>query len=102
MSERGTFCSDYLCPRCAEHLRKTLPWTFYQSKLYSDRDGSVLPAVAGKIIGGFHREWHTGWETALPAMSAGLCRPAKVAVMPDGEDPAFITIHPSGVVDHDS
>lgn len=93
MSERGSWCSEYIyCGDCAEALGRLLRERdsgkyFSVHQIPSWQPGEQLPIFAGKI-GGLYggEELHLFEEGMVPEIAKVICHPVRFAVLAeDGE-----------------
>lgn len=104
MSERGSFCTEYIyCASCFEVAKDVLVSNEKYLKgvvIPSWENGKELPIVAGKIGGLSPGEELWGFEKDLgPEIAVRLCHPMRVAVLADNEDEEIFLLRPSGSVE---
>ncbi|HQR21882.1 MAG TPA: hypothetical protein PKV98_13495 [Burkholderiaceae bacterium] len=103
MSERGSFCTEYIyCPVCLSAAKfvllgreKYLCSTVLPSW---DGEGKYLPIIAGKI-GGLHggEEIDSFTGEFIPQLEGLICHPLRIAVLAEsGQE--ILTANPSGKI----
>jgi hypothetical protein len=97
MSERGSFCTEYIyCDRCFAAVKAILlqkekhlcsvviPSWVSPGEGFPDEE---LPIIAGKIGGLYSREEVTTFmEEYGDNIERAICHPVRIAVIPDDED----------------
>jgi len=104
MSERGSFCTEYIyCKECFQAIKKLFLREDYQCKYfkavvipsYEPQIIDELPIIAGKVGGGYSGEEIFVFEEMRYKIQIKLCHPLVIAVIPDStEKRKFIEFKP--------
>lgn len=101
MSERGSFCTQYIyCELCLDAVKAVLLTEEKGKYLCSVQipswpGGGLLPIVAGKIGGlGTGEELIDMEYEYIPAIEEKICHAVEIAVIPDSAAPQFFTAIP--------
>lgn len=88
MSERGSFCTEYIyCEKCLEAVKKVLlrngKWLCSVQIPSWEGKKDPLPIIAGKIGGTYAGEELHDMEDLVEQLEPGLCHTVRISVMPD-------------------
>lgn len=101
MSERGSFCTEYIyCSKCFEALK-----SYFSSRIgkylcgrpvASWEDASLnLPIIAGKVGGlRFGEETSTFVYEIIPDLEQLICHQVRIAVIPESGNGEILTANP--------
>lgn len=104
MSERGSFCTEYVyCKQCFAAVKEVLE-RHRDDKYLNFTELDYYPIIAGKIGGIFAGEelFRVLPLDTTPARDAfgmelarAICHPIRIAVLPDGQQGQIIEIRPA-------
>ena len=97
MSERGSFCTEFIyCPKCLEKMKLALIGN--EKYLYSEQVRE-MPIIAGKVGGSYCGAELVWFELeAFDNPETWPCHPVRIAVHSDCEGSSILVVNPDGIV----
>jgi hypothetical protein len=100
MSERGAFCTDFMCPRCAVVVHETLKDCLLD--ILPDLPPTPQPVLSGmvKCYPGHSGEEIDKFRAVEDVIQQAICHPVRIAVMADCGNMSLFLFQPKAPMDY--